>query len=641
MANPDHLNQLLRARASEHIWNDWREANPYTQPDLSDLNQSDDSLVNAKLQNLNLQDVIFINTNLQEADLSGSTLEGADLSGAQLDNAILSGVNLKGAKLNGATLQGTLLQEADLSHAEMKAVNLTGAELTNAVLNGAKLNKAKLNGTKLKNAHLHDVDLSDAEMEDVDLSDARLEASNLSRAKLNRAKLDKVTFKETQLRASVLREASLEQAHLVDVLGLSEEQLAGTNLKDAELPPEVQPGRIHLFDDKLNRIESASQNLQTLFFGLLASCIYCWLTIASTTHAQLIADSATSPLPIIGAKVSIINFYRVMPFFLLIFYIYFHLNLQRLWDMLASLPAVFPDGTRLDERSHPRHVSGFVRARCFLLKERSSPGDCLYGCLFILLTWFNVPITLFVFWWSFLPRRDLQGDIVTVVLTILITMTVAFGLWSYQRAVSVLQTKHQLPQDGPTLFKRKLQEYLVKYQIETWITRFLIQIDRRAKYLDKCIAFFLLFLVVTVFISLFFSPVITMLLAFILLTILVSIRIFQQCLMEKWWKWRHPSHNTSNDRVTQVSTNTWLIPVIASILSLIFLIKINLQPTCFLAKQDDAGNMPERMQERRFLNYLFCYPIADLNRQNMSTKAPNWPGVSLEGNKGEDDRGKG
>ncbi|WP_089721138.1 hypothetical protein [Candidatus Entotheonella palauensis] len=60
MANPDHVDQLLRAGDSTRTWNDWREANPHILPDLSDLNQYDTSLAKANLQNLNLRGAILL-----------------------------------------------------------------------------------------------------------------------------------------------------------------------------------------------------------------------------------------------------------------------------------------------------------------------------------------------------------------------------------------------------------------------------------------------------------------------------------------------------------------------------------------------------------------------------------------------------
>ncbi len=320
---------------------------------------------------------------------------------------------------------------------------LTGANLQYLNLRNVNFTHTDLKGANLQGANLQGANLQGAELQDADLTEAELNRAILRDAKLHRAILKNAKFEKADLHGAEFREADLEKADLENARGLSEEYLAGANLKDATLPLVLQPERIRQFDHKFNQIDNASQNLQTLFFILLAACMYCLLTIASTTHAHLIADTTPPPLPIIGAKVSIFKFYWIMPLILLIFYLYFHQNLQRLWVMIASLPIVFPDGSSLGERSEPRHASGFIRTRSYILKENSSPGEFLYGLLFVFLSWYSVPMTLIYFWWTFLPRRDRWGDITTVYHIILITITVAFGLWIYQQAIFTLQTSYK------------------------------------------------------------------------------------------------------------------------------------------------------------------------------------------------------
>ena len=108
----------------------------------------------------------------------------------------------------------------------------------------------------------------------------------LDSANLRRAILDNASFHETQLTGAKLREARLRDAVLQESEGLSEEQLAGTDLRGAKLPKEIQKEQIRRFGDGLDRIEQASSKLQSLFFTLLAACIYCWLTMLATKDAQ-------------------------------------------------------------------------------------------------------------------------------------------------------------------------------------------------------------------------------------------------------------------------------------------------------------------------------------------------------------------
>ena len=85
---------------------------------------------------------------------------------------------------------------------------------------------------------------------------------------------------------------------------------------------------------------------------MLLGCVYSWLTIATTTDVKLLTNTASSPLPIIGTEIPIAWFYIAAPLVLIALYLYFHFYLQGLWESLASLPAIFPDGKRLDERAY-------------------------------------------------------------------------------------------------------------------------------------------------------------------------------------------------------------------------------------------------------------------------------------------------
>jgi hypothetical protein len=94
----------------------------------------------------------------------------------------------------------------------------------------------------------------------------------------------------------------------------------------------------------------------------LAACVYSWLVIGTTTDLALILNTASSPLPIINTPIPIAGFYVVGAALLAAVYCYFHFYLQRLWRTLATLPAIFPDGTALDDRTDPWLLTNLVRA---------------------------------------------------------------------------------------------------------------------------------------------------------------------------------------------------------------------------------------------------------------------------------------
>jgi hypothetical protein len=104
-----------------------------------------------------------------------------------------------------------------------------------------------------------------------------------------------------------------------------------------------------------------------------------WLTVASVSDFALITNSTALPLPIASTSIPIAGFFYIAPIVLTLFFIYFHLSLQRVWEMLADLPAVFPDGVPLDKRAYPWNCGVVFR----LLKGRRrfiaslTPDDCL------------------------------------------------------------------------------------------------------------------------------------------------------------------------------------------------------------------------------------------------------------------------
>ncbi len=306
----------------------------------------------------------------KQANLFGANLEGADLSRTNLQGAILAVANLQRANLFGANLHGANLQEAKLQGASLIRADLQGARLFGANLQGADLQEAKLGEADLGGADLQGADLIKADFEGANLSDADFRNADLSDAKLSK------------------------------VIGLRADQLAGADLSNAKLSKDIAEF------GGLSRVAEISSIARPIFIGILAGCVYSWLTIATTTDARLLTNSASSPLPIIGTEIPIAGFYWVAPILLLAVYVYLHLYLQRLWAGLADLPAVFPDGSPLNKKVYPWLLSGLLRAHFKLLKDKRPLLSRLENWATIFLAWWIVPVTVLVFWGRYLPRHE-------------------------------------------------------------------------------------------------------------------------------------------------------------------------------------------------------------------------------------------
>lgn len=194
MANQADLDRLTQGVP---VWNQWREANPGIQPNLS---QAD--LIGADLREANFHGTNFVWTRLGGARLDGANLSHAELTGADLSDTDLLKANLSQANLSNANLVGADLREANLNRANLRRTDLIGAKLVGATLRGASL---------------YETDLSGADLDETDLRCADLLRTNLSEASLIRANLGWATLRETTMREADLSQARLGYTVFADV----------------------------------------------------------------------------------------------------------------------------------------------------------------------------------------------------------------------------------------------------------------------------------------------------------------------------------------------------------------------------------------------------------------------------------------
>ena len=284
---------------------------------------------------------------------------------------------------------------------------------------------ADLAGADLSRRDLSNIDLRGAKLRGVSFVDADLQHANLQGADLRGAKLQGANLEHAKFEDAILIDADLSGAK-----ALVAEVLAGTNLTNARLPTAVAEF------DGLRRIADMSVQAGKTFLSVLFACFYSWLTIVTTTDARLLANSAASPLPIIGTPIPIVGFYWVGPAFLFALYLYFHLYLQRLWGALAELPAVFPDGHPVHHKVHPWLLSALARADFVLLRDEIKKAPRLENGFSVFAGWASVPITLAGFWLRYLPRHDWRGTILQV--TLLVACTLA-AFFFQARAIAVLR----------------------------------------------------------------------------------------------------------------------------------------------------------------------------------------------------------
>jgi uncharacterized protein YjbI with pentapeptide repeats len=279
------------------------------------------------------------------------------------------------------------LRRADLRRADLRGLHAPGADLS-----GAKLDRADLRGANLAGARLRSASLLEADLAGADLTEAVLLGANLTR----------VDFKDAQLRGARLRDARLDGARLAEAKSLLAGQLGGATLAGATLPDGI------VKFESLSNVTEASKATQNLFTSIVLVCAYTFLTIASTTDAQLLNNAAppSSRLPILGTDIPLVRFYAAAPLLLLCMYLYFHLQLQRLWEELSELPAVFPDGRPLDKKAYPWLLNVLVRDHLPRLREQRSHLAMWQSRISSFFAWGLVPLTVTLAWARYLHAHD-------------------------------------------------------------------------------------------------------------------------------------------------------------------------------------------------------------------------------------------
>jgi hypothetical protein len=154
-------------------WNQWRQANPFIQPDFR----------KAKLSLAYLSEAPFGGANLSDADFSGAELSGADLRGANFAKA-----NLMEADLTGANLSDADLRRLNLTSARLSVADLDGADLSGANLSGANLSRARLVGARLSRAELVKTDLTEADLDVAEFDNCVMKDTLMGNVDLRRCK---------------------------------------------------------------------------------------------------------------------------------------------------------------------------------------------------------------------------------------------------------------------------------------------------------------------------------------------------------------------------------------------------------------------------------------------------------------------
>jgi uncharacterized protein YjbI with pentapeptide repeats len=298
------------------------------------------------------------------------------------------------------------LEEKLASHKEW--IDSQGVAGQKADLSGANLEGAELVGVNLRFAEFHDANLKAADLLLADLRDACLMRTNLEEACLVGANLEG---------------ANLEGADLETAMGLVPRQLAGANLRAASLPQQIQEF------PALEEFARASQTAIWFFAATMLVDVLSWLMIWKTKDVQLISDSSVLPFlrsPSASAALPTAQFYLIVPALLLAVYLVFQFHLQRLWDAVLELPAVFPDGRVLGDKG-PGIIKGLLRAHFRWMNEDAPSTRLIEKAISMFLAYWVVPLTLLFFWGRYLTMQDMHGTTLQVLFVLVATAVAIYS----------------------------------------------------------------------------------------------------------------------------------------------------------------------------------------------------------------------
>ncbi len=269
----------------------------------------------------------------------------------------------------------------------------------------------------LAGADLEAADLISVNLRLADLHDANLRAADLLLADLRDACLVRADLEDACLVGANLEAANLEGASLETAMGLVPRQIAGANLRDALLAPELME-----FEAETTFSHSA-RRARAYFNVLTGASILFWLMIWRTKDIQLVTDSSIFSFlhsRAAAAALPTAELYLILPVGLLSFYVLLHFQLLRMWDSVHELPAIFPDGRTLGD-DQPGVITGLLRAHFRWMNPEPTASNITERSLWQLAAYWVTPLTLLLFWARYLTRQEIHGTLLQALLTAIAT----------------------------------------------------------------------------------------------------------------------------------------------------------------------------------------------------------------------------
>src|SRR5580704_513865 len=265
---------------------------------------------------------------------------------------------------------------------------------------------------ELARANFEGMDLTGANLQGAILNKANFQRSELLLADLRGASLVQADLRESNLLGADFKGANLEGASLDGAAGLHTKQLAGASLLWAALPTSVSE-----FEGQ-HLAEQRARQCYRLFIATMVACALSVLRIATTRDVLFLRGAPLVPIPNLGAALPISGFFVVAPVMIFGMFLYLHVSMERLWERLIELPAIFPDGRPVD-RSGPWLLMTLFRRRFHGWTGNQASPSVLESTIPLLLAYAVVPATLLMFWARYLVMQDLRAAMLQIAVFVL------------------------------------------------------------------------------------------------------------------------------------------------------------------------------------------------------------------------------
>ena len=279
------------------------------------------------------------------------------------------------------------------------------------------------------------VDFDGADLTGAELQRANLSYSDLSDVKLDRSDLTLANLFGASIIRTSLRDSKLDSTDLRCKNGPKLAQIARSDLTNAKLPEAIQEiPRLTSVQERLDRFKKAHCSILVLYFFILLSILY-------LSDASIVVGAA--PILLAKQQIPVQIYFIVVPSLIVVLHFYQCHWLDRLWQDVVTLPAVFPCATSIESKMHGWVLTDLVRAFFFQFREDQdfkkrfwiATPIFLWRAAAIFVLWRVSPILLAILWLKFIPRQDMPSTIFHIVVFLIIFIHACFSIHKAQNVI--------------------------------------------------------------------------------------------------------------------------------------------------------------------------------------------------------------